>query len=117
MIEDEIRALEHSLLTPAVRSSAEKLDHLLSDDFVEFGSSRCAYTKAQVIRLVLANTVVPMPLLGFRATLIAPGIAHTTYRAGGSLRSSLWRREGDRWRMLLHQGTPISPGAAVCAAL
>jgi hypothetical protein len=55
MIEDEIRALEQSLLTPTVRSSAEELDRVLSDDFLEFGSSGRAYTKEQVIPLALGS--------------------------------------------------------------
>jgi hypothetical protein len=34
--------------------------------------------------------------------------SRTTDEAGSraALRSSIWKRDGDRWQMLFHQGTP-----------
>lgn len=95
LIEDEIRGLEQSLLAVSVRSSPAELDRLLSDDFREFGSSGRVYTKDEIIRLLLAEPAVPPGFSEFRADILAPGIVLATYRAAGSLRSSLWRREGD----------------------
>jgi hypothetical protein len=110
LIEDEIRGLEQSLLDFSVRSSPAELDRLLSDDFREFGSSGRVYTKDEIIRLLLADPAARPGFSEFRADFLAPGVVLATYRAAGSLRSSLWRREGDRWRLFFHQGTrALSP--------
>lgn len=111
MIEDEIQELERSLMTTEVRSSAERLDPLLSQDFMEFGSSGRVYTKEQSISIAMTNARIQTSLLDFRATIIASDVVFTTYRAAGSLRSSLWRSETDGCRMFFHQGTPSSPHA------
>jgi hypothetical protein len=80
MIVDEIRFLEQALLTPEVRSSAEHLDRLLSDSFVEFGSSGRPYTKAQIIPLLVADPVtIHTELLDFRVVALTPEVAHVTY--------------------------------------
>ena len=43
-----------------------------------------------------------------RATEVAGGVVLVTYEAGASLRSSLWVRSDDGWRVLFHQGTPAA---------
>jgi hypothetical protein len=43
------RKLEERLLRPDVRSSAEQLDKLLADEFIEFGSSGRVFNKEQII--------------------------------------------------------------------
>jgi hypothetical protein len=48
MLQDEILQLEEQLVAPAVRASADALDRLVSDEFVEFGSSGRVYTKHDV---------------------------------------------------------------------
>jgi hypothetical protein len=105
----EIRELERTLLTLEVRSSPEKLDRLLSDDFVEFGSSGTTYTKAQIIAAFPKMVAPSEYMLDFRVAHVAPGVVLATYVAGGALRSSLWRREGAQWRLFFHQGTRKTP--------
>jgi hypothetical protein len=108
MLEAEIRKCEEQLGSPAVRASADALDRLVSDQFVEFGSSGKEYTKRDVIDQMLARPHVTISLLDFRVVAVSPGVALATYRTAGSLRSSIWRREGEQWRILFHQGTPIT---------
>lgn len=108
MIEDDIRELEERLLDPAVRGSADALDRLVSDQFVEFGSSGRVYTKAEVIAQLLASPSVTVSVVDFRVLAVAPDVALATYRTPGSLRSSVWRREGGDWRIVFHQGTTTS---------
>jgi hypothetical protein len=107
MLQDEIRELEERLTTASVRASAEALDRLVSDQFVEFGSSGRVYTKPEVIAQMLAAPSITLSVEDFRALEVAPDVALATYRTGRSLRSSLWRREGEVWRIVFHQGTPI----------
>jgi hypothetical protein len=106
MIEDEIREAEQQLLTPAVRASAHALDRLVADQFVEFGSSGCVYSKQDVINQALAKPNVTVKITDFRVSVLSLDVALATYRTGASLRSSIWRREGSSWRIVFHQGTP-----------
>jgi hypothetical protein len=111
-----IRELEERLLDPAVRASAEEVGLLLADDFLEFGSSGRVFDKGQVIEGLAANPGEGVSVERFEERVLGPGVVLVTYRsvrAGDcqhALRSSIWRLEGDRWRMVFHQGTPVEPG-------
>jgi hypothetical protein len=60
------------------------------------------------IPLLLANPSVQAAILDFQVRVLTPHAVHATYRAPGSLRSSVWIREANRWRMLFHQGTRLA---------
>ncbi|MEJ2266253.1 MAG: DUF4440 domain-containing protein [Anaerolineales bacterium] len=114
---DQILALEKRLLAPKVRTSPEKLVQLLSDDFIEFGSSGQAYDKQQAIEALQHGSGEHFSLQDFQVRPLAPGVILATYRAVKfsdkrqdsrySLRSSIWKFEEDRWQMVFHQGTPV----------
>jgi len=116
MVEDAIRNLEESLLRPDVRSSAQELDNLLADDFIEVGSSGRVYDKQQVIAALQDEPAQSYTLDEFNIRLLGPDVILATYRIARrsepsanpthSLRSSLWRYQGERWQLLFHQGTP-----------
>jgi hypothetical protein len=108
MLQDEIREVEEQLVTPAVRASADALDRLVSDQFVELGSSGRVYTKPDVIAQMLAQPNITIDVADFQVLAVTPDVALATYRTGRSVRSSLWRREGEAWRIVFHQGTPIT---------
>ena len=112
MIHDEILEVEQRLLEPEVRSSRDALDRLVADDFVEFGSSGQVYAKQDVIGQLLAAPAFSVQMTAFRVRALSPDVALATYRTGRSLRSSIWRREGDGWRIVFHQGTPITSSSA-----
>ena len=110
--------LETNLHKKEIRSSPQSLAALLADDFTEFGSSGRIFTKSAIIA-ALKNEAVDQParVENFQVRDLSPEIALVTYVAsrlatdgstsGRSLRSSLWKREGDEWRMIFHQGTRI----------
>ena len=77
-------------------------------DFREFGSSGQTFTKEQIIQLLLANPIIRGEISDFQVSVLTPDIVHATYQAAGSLRSSLWIRERDQWRILFHQGTRLA---------
>jgi hypothetical protein len=114
VIEEEIRALELSLLTAPGRS-AEHLRKIVSDGFREYGTSGKIYGKAEAIAALLSSPRPPADpestpeLVDFRVEEVAPGVALATYRTALSLRSSIWRREGDVWRLYFHQGSRTPP--------
>jgi hypothetical protein len=108
MIHDEILAAEQRLLDPEVRASPAALSPLIADEFFEFGSSGRTYTREDVIAQLLAAPNFTVAMTEFRVLVLTPDVALATYRTGRSLRSSIWRREGGSWRIVFHQGTPIT---------
>ncbi|MBB5883919.1 nuclear transport factor 2 family protein [Xanthomonas sp. LMG 8992] len=114
-------ALELELLEPAVRALAARVAELLDDAFVEFGASGRRFDKPAVLHTLSAESGdVRYRAFDIEVQSLAPDLAQVRYRSersgGGepprqALRSSLWQRRDDRWRMLFHQGTPIPGGA------
>jgi hypothetical protein len=109
-----IRLLEEKLIEPGVRQSVDELDKLLADDFIEFGRSGNVYNKQVVIGRIQKEETSRMTLSDFKIVILAPDIILATYRAtkteadgkkSYSLRSSIWRKAGDKWQMCFHQGT------------
>ena len=104
--------LERQLLEPEVRRQPDRVTVLLHPDFQEFGASGVVWT-AQTIAKQLAShdgrTGVPVVLEQPNAIALGPDSILLTYRATSgrhhSLRSSVWVRHDDAWRMLFHQGT------------
>ena len=120
-----LRRLEEELLKPEVRHSPSQVGGLLSDDFVEFGSSGGAFNKQQVIEALQqegpADPTIRLSLVDFIERRLASDVILVTYRTiqeGGSgtrqesrLRSSIWKLIEGRWQMVFHQGTPSTPQA------
>ena len=116
-LHNTIYELENSLLTPEVRSSFEQLNNLLADDFKEFGSSGLVYTKQNVLeRLPSSTDKVVYVVSDFEMKSLSEDIVMANFKTDrvinniervSSLRTSLWRKENDVWRMFFHQGTPI----------
>ncbi len=113
---EELLGLERRLLDPAVRRSSADLSPLLSEEFREFGQSGGAHSKVDVIAELAREAPLPpsFEFRDFRVSRLGPAVALVTYLlvmdrdgdARASRRSSIWRREGEAWRMLFHQGTP-----------
>ncbi len=110
-VSDHLLALELQLLQSAVRTDAATLSSLLTDDFREFGSSGRTYTKSEIGDALATEVLRTLTLHDFVCQSISPETALVTYRsrseAGEALRSSIWIRKDDRWRMLFHQGTKV----------
>ncbi|KSU84404.1 DUF4440 domain-containing protein [Fictibacillus sp. S7] len=114
-MKEQMRELEESHLRPDVRTSFEKLDELLADDFMEFGSTGSPIRKEDCLTGDL--DVDDFSLLNFEARLLAPDIVLTTYiirnrtKDRNTLRSSLWKHMEGRWQLYFHQGTvtPLDP--------
>lgn len=114
--EEIIFKLEKKLLQAEVRHSADELDRLLADEFIEYGSSGQVYDKLRVVRALGEESGVEIEISNFRGHQLAPGIMLVTYRsvtrnaqdrtAKHALRSSIWKLEAGAWRMVFHQGTP-----------
>lgn len=112
----QLRRLEESLLDPAVRRDGERLRSVLTEDFLEFGSSGRVWTRKSIIELLATEKNFRPPAIeDFHCSLISDKVALVTYRTlrsdgkSGehleSLRSSIWTRQDGEWRMRFHQGT------------
>ena len=114
-----LRILEESLQTLEVRASREATDALLADDFVEFGSSGTVYDKASILVALQEERAdgaqIELRISDWNVRALSDDAALLTYRVerravpdgewSATLRSSIWRRTGSRWRMTFHQGT------------
>lgn len=111
-----LRRLELRLLDPATRKSRAELETLLTEDFVEFGSSGRFFDREAIIT-VLGEELPSSEAAVAEFQIVARSLdlAVVTYRISRtsgdengpriSLRSSTWIRENGRWRMRFHQGT------------
>ena len=57
------------------------MERLLTEDFVEFGSSGRIWTRDQIIELLAIETFAPLHMKDFRCDLLAEDVALVTYRA------------------------------------
>jgi hypothetical protein len=111
--------LDQSLHSPNVRRSRANLESLLSDRFVEIGASGERHGRAQVIEAMLNEGESPaIQATDFECHELSPGTVLLIYQSRTTLRgetpryarrSSIWRREGDRWRIIFHQCTVTGP--------
>jgi hypothetical protein len=113
-----LRSLEEALLNPALRRNRAAVENLLTQDFVEFGSSGRVWTRDQITELLANQPLFPVRIDDFNCVLLTETVALVTYRAVrcdtatgtgiSSLRSSIWMRISGEWRCRFHQGTRSS---------
>jgi hypothetical protein len=108
-IKTQIFQLEKELLTPQIRGNSMKLNSILAADFFEFGSSGTIWSKKGAVEGGLS--LREMTLSDFNIHPLAEGVMLATYRVHDktrnqeTLRSSIWRKNGDQWQLFFHQGT------------
>ena len=106
-------ALELRLQESSTRKDPAAIGELLSEDFREFGASGRVWDRATLLETLSAEPPYPIASENFECLRLSSHLALLTYVAANparkTLRSSLWRLEGDRWRVLFHQGTVILP--------
>ncbi len=108
--------LETDLLKPEVRSSKEKLDELIAPDFIEYGSSGLVYDKNDILERLPNGDSPVYTLSDFEIFILSENVVQTRFKTDrvdkdgsttSSFRSSLWRKENNKWQMFFHQGTVI----------
>ncbi len=107
-VEAEVVRLERSLLTDAVRADAASVAALLHPEWEEIGASGRRWSRDELLAEV-APLPAPVELELLAAHEVSPEALLIVWRSVGdepALRSSLWVREGGRWRQRFHQGTP-----------
>jgi hypothetical protein len=117
-VSSHLRRLEEALLDPGVRSDRTRVGELLADDFVEFGASGRIWKRDEILELLAGETPEPIAMADYACALLADDVALITYRAwrtdartgtqSSSLRSSIWTKKPEEWRLRFHQGTRTS---------
>jgi hypothetical protein len=77
-VESLLEANERSLLEPGLRKSG-LVTELVSDSFVEFGSSGRIFTREQIVAALMEESPIEVSASGFSVRLLAPGVALVTY--------------------------------------
>jgi glyoxylase I family protein len=110
-LEAHLIELELRLQSSATRQNAVAVADLLCEDFREFGASGRIWNREALLDALAEEAPHEIVSEGFRCMSLSDELALLTYIATiarhRTLRSSLWRLEAGRWRMLFHQGTPI----------
>lgn len=96
-------------------AAAAALDELVAQDFWEIGASGRRYSRRYVLETLAARAAEAVAdewqASDFHCRALAPHLYLLTYtlRQGARVtrRASLWRREGELWKILFHQGTLV----------
>jgi hypothetical protein len=117
-LKQQLVQLEQLLVQPAARLSVQLLGRYLADDFYEIAATGRCFGKADVLERLPAETPPVISQQDFACRVLAEGIAQLTYRAtiqraddepNYSVRSSIYRFDGEKWQIVFHQGTPCGP--------
>jgi hypothetical protein len=115
-LEEKLIQLEQNLLDPGFYRDIDNLNGCLAADFMEFGQSGTVYDRETTIRLLAAaeNRNIGIRDFSIRCLSSHAAVAHYTAISvkkdgteNNSLRTSIWVKEEDRWKLLFHQGTGI----------
>ncbi|KUG51885.1 DUF4440 domain-containing protein [Serinicoccus chungangensis] len=107
--EEQVVALERSLLTGEVRSDPAAVAALLHPEWQEIGRSGRRWSREEMLAEIAPLTDrVELEVLDVQRL---PGdLVLLVWRGVGpgssTLRSSVWQRSGQRWQQRFHQGTP-----------
>ncbi|MFM2486959.1 nuclear transport factor 2 family protein [Celerinatantimonas yamalensis] len=118
-IETLIIELEKSLLTFEVRHSETELRKRIAPDFKEIGASGAYFGLENILERLPTEQTWSAIVQDFEFTQHSDDICQLIFKAfikGNdadegtySLRSSLWQRFGDEWKVIFHQGTKVEP--------
>ncbi len=114
-LSNHLLSLEKRLLMRGIRKSGEELEELLSDDFIEIRSTGVLADKKKSIMELKNQPLTRYELSDFCCKVLSSDVALTRYRIKKSgsylrekvytIRTSIWKRINNKWKMVLHQGT------------
>ena len=112
-MEKHLRRLEEKLLQPDIRRSSQELSKLIDSQFFEYCSSGNIYKykisdsydqpdfNCEIIDFTIRN-------LGTEHIIYTVIKHHETNQDKKySLRTSIWERKNNKWKIIFHQGTNI----------
>lgn len=115
-LKEIIYKIETDLLKPEIRKSREKLNEILADNFIEYGSSGLIYDKNTILERLPTEDSPVYTLYDFEFFILSENIVQTRFKTDriningartSSLRNSIWGKINNKWQIFFHQGTPI----------
>ena len=113
----ELYRLEQLLALAGERPTRDELERHIADDFVEHGTSGKIWTKDTVIEAMQTWSSFERTFADFHVRALSDTVVLVTYNSTGqaehpgtkrtALRVSIWRRNGNSWEVVFHQGTPV----------
>lgn len=108
---EKIKEFELLLLDDGLRKSKQKLNELIDDEFIEIGISGKIYNKQDVLNSLPYENARKFDVNDFNFLNLNKNIILTTYKTdenlNAALRSSIWRKSDNGWKLIFHQGTKI----------
>ena len=115
-IAEHIKQRELELLQTNWKANPALIDNWLSADFEEIGSDGQVSQRVDVVNWLLnKDNAIQWSLTEFRIKALADGLVMAVYIAKkrnapnntskGSIRTSIWQRQGNNWKMVFHQAT------------
>lgn len=116
-LEEVILNLENKLLQSEIRKSSYEISQLIDENYTEFCSSGIEYhyKKGDVFQQNYDNRELNWTIENFKTKELSQNYILATYRAikndeedenkKYSLRSSIWKNNCGKWKMIFHQGT------------
>ena len=91
------------------------MDQVLTNDFFEYGRSGKIYSREDCLAVEQEPIDAILPLTDFKVHSVTNDVVQTTYKSivtySGikqyALRSSIWVKHLDKWKLRFHQGTPL----------
>ena len=117
---NHIKDLEQSLHSETLRSNSDKAASLFHPQFKEIGRSGRQFDKSSILRLMREESFEEEKVYSrdYQLQSIGDELVQLTYKSAiknsqgqltaFSIRSSLWQKQGDKWLLRFHQGTPTS---------
>ncbi len=118
-IAEQIKQLELKLLHLDLKTEPELINDLLSHDFEEISQSGKINARRDVVDWLIHKDIhLQWSLNDFRIRMLADELVMAMYTAQkmndrnnlskGSMRTSIWRRQGSAWKMIFHQASKIT---------
>lgn len=123
---EQIQRLELRLLQNDLNAHPELIDELLTANFEEIDNRGQLQSRDDVIDwLMRKDPHLHWAFTHFRVKVLTEDLALAIYsvknparsdaqltQAPGSIRTSLWQRQGNDWKMIFHQATKITGAPA-----
>ena len=123
-IAEQIQRLELKLLQADLNAHPVYIDELLAENFEEIDNHGQIHTKSDVIHwLKRKDPNLPWVFESFRVKVLSDDWVLAIYSlqktgqpdtgSAGSIRTSLWHRQGRHWKMVFHQATKLAGASAL----
>lgn len=118
-IAEQIKQLELKLLHFDLKTEPELINDLLSHDFEEISQSGKINSRRNVVDWLIHKDIhLQWSLNDFRIRMLTDELVMAMYTAQkmndrnnlskGSMRTSIWQRQGGAWKMIFHQASKIT---------